>query len=105
MTSMEKCVSEMRTAVDDGLHASMQCLNGDAISCIPSMLGDITELKNAMTDCKAVQMNDLLMWLDQHTNDNQKKCLQSFISGMIAVKAAEDAWNDSTKSTADKFKA
>merc|ERR1712151_48719 len=105
MTSMEKCVSEVRTSVDDLMVVTTEGLNGDMINAVAKMIQSFSEVQSAMTDCKAVQMNDVLMWLDQHTNDSQKQCLQKTIAGLVQIKVAENAWNDATKSRAEKLAA
>merc|ERR1712039_490418 len=105
MTSMEKCVSEVRTSVDDLMLASTEGLKGDMMGAVAKMITSFTDIQSSMTDCKAVQMNDVLMWLDQHTNDAQKACLQKTIAGLMNIKVAENTWNDKTKTTAEKLAA
>merc|ERR1712050_496794 len=95
----------MGTSVDDIMLASTEGLNGDMINAVGKIIQTFSEIQASMTDCKAVQMNDVLMWLDQHTNDAQKMCLQKTIAGLMNIKVAENTWNDKTKTTTEKLAA
>ena len=103
--TMSVCVSEVVSNIDEVLSSGTEYLNGNIIGGVAKMMEAFGDLNKSFEDCKKIQMQDALMWIDQHTDQSQKDCLSKVIVGLLAIKPAQAAWNDATKSTADKLKA
>jgi hypothetical protein len=103
--TMTVCVSELVKNIDEVLGSGTDYLNGNTLAGIAKMIEAFGDLSHSFEDCKKINMNDAFMWIDQHTDQAQKDCMSKVISGLMAIKGAQAAWNDVTKSTADKLKA
>lgn len=103
--TMSVCVSELVKNIDEVLGSGTDYLNGNTLAGIAKMVEAFGDLSHSFEDCKKVNMNDAFMWIDQHTDQTQKDCISKLISGLMAIPSAQAAWNDATKSTAEKLKA
>merc|ERR1711884_69600 len=102
--SATKCAIDLGTATDAFWNTTTEVLNGDYIGAIGKIIETLNDIKTVSTDCKAVQLNDFLMWLDMHITENQSKCLGKVITALTQINAAKTAWN-SDAPMSEKLKA
>ena len=103
--TMQTCVTSLKKAGDEVLQTTTKGLNGDVLGAFAEVMQAISDIKETATACKAINMNDALMYIDQHTGAEQKDCLSKVVGALMAVKTAEDKFHDATATTSDKMKA
>merc|ERR1712039_603450 len=105
VNTLTQCMTDVVGAMDIVLQTATSGLNEDILGTIAKIAEVKQRFTDATTHCPLVNMTDAEMWLDQHTNQAQKDCISKVLAGLLEVQSAETAWNDKTKSAAQKLAA
>merc|ERR1712023_172936 len=88
--SFQTCLVDVRSGGDKILKAVTDAVQKNPMGIL-EILGALQEFQQVVTNCKKVQTQDVLMWIDQHSNAQQKDCLQKTIAFLMDIKTLEGA--------------
>ena len=91
--SFQDCVVDIRSSGDKIIKSVADLLNKNPMGIL-EVIGAIKEAQETFGNCKKVQLQDVLMWVDQHSNAQEKECLSKFIAFMMDLKISENHIKD-----------
>ena len=87
---LQSCLVDIRSSGDKILKTAVDVVSKNPMGIL-EIIGALKELQESVANCKKVQAQDALMWIDQHANAQEKDCLQKFIAFMMDIKQLESA--------------
>ena len=105
VNQLQACISEVQVSAEHIMNALNGVVTMDTLKTITEAVAAATEVGKISDACNTVVTMDAMMWIDQHTTDGQKLCVQSVLAMLLDIQPIKDAMNDPTKSATDKMKA
>merc|ERR1712146_544255 len=92
-----------------GAEHSINTIDGIVSLNIPQVLAEAAQIAADATkikaDCDAVKRDDFLMWLDQHSTDAQKVCIQNIMGMLLEIPNLKKALANPDLKWTEKMKA
>jgi len=105
VNTLQACISEVQLVAEHTLNALDGAVTMNTMKVITEGVAASQEVEKAMTACKAIQQQDGMMWLDQHTTDGQKACISNVLGMLLNIPALKEALNNPNLSWQEKMKA